>query len=99
MKSHEQNRPADQDFIKQLNQVQHLVVKNFFLGRIAFGPREDGGHGRVGKTGGPVAGQDLSFGPVGVDSAGSELGRRRRMTDLHPALVAAGLDAVEHMKR
>ena len=99
MKAHKQDRPADHNFIKELDQLQHLVVKNFGFRRIGFGPFEHAGQFLIIKIADRVAGQHLDFRAVSVNSSGGKLGCGPGMTDLQAALVAAGFDAVENVKR
>ena len=98
MKAHKQNRPADHDFIKELDQLQNLVMKNFCFRRIGFGPFEHAGNFFSIKITEVVADQHLDFRAIGVNSSGGKLGCGAWMTDLQAALVAAGFDAVENVK-
>ena len=94
MKAHKEDRRADHDFIKQLDQLQHFIMKDFRLRGIGFGPFEHLSNFLVIKFTEVVAGQHLNFGAVGVNSSGGKFGRGTGVTDLQAALVAAGLDAV-----
>ena len=94
MKAHKEDRRADHDFIKQLDQLQNLIMKNFRLRGIGLSPFEHLGDFLVTKFIEVAAGQHLDFGAVGVNSSGGELGRGSGVADLNAALVAAGLDAV-----
>ena len=94
MKAHEQDRCADQDFINQLDKLQHLVMKNFRFRGFGFGPFQHAGHLQIIQITTVAAGQHLGFGPIRVNPAGGELSRGPGMTGLHTSLVAAGLDAV-----
>ena len=94
MKAHEQDRPADQELINQLDESQHLVMENFRFRCFGFGPFQHAGHLYIIQIPALAAGHHLDFGAVRVNAAGGELDRGPGMTGLHTALIAAGLDAV-----